>query len=249
MRIQEEHRVTDIHSHILPGLDDGAQNWEQAGDMLRIAWEQGIKKIVATPHFMPGHDNPEKEKVLEQLTRLQAISDKRGYGIRIYSGNEIYYHEEVPELLDAGKIFTLAESEYVLVEFSPMDDFRYIRNALAEIQAVGFAPIVAHVERYENLCSKPFDKIGQLREMGILMQVNMAAVEGKMGRRLQKAVLSMLKKQLVDFLGTDAHSPGSRAPYTCACREILCRKCPPDYVERLFYKNAECILWSAEGIL
>ncbi len=249
MRLQGEFWVTDIHSHILPGLDDGAGSWEQAEEMLRIARKEGIQNIVVTPHFMPGHKNPPKEKILEQLTILQEIGDKQGYGIRLYPGNEIYYHEEVPDLLEEGRIFPLAGSEYVLVEFSPMDDYRYIRNALAEIQTVGFLPIVAHVERYESLCSKPFDKLAELRDMGALLQVNMASIEGKTGRKCQKLVFSMLKKQLVDFLGTDAHSAGNRAPYTCGCIEILCRKCPADYVERLLYKNAEGILWNAEGIL
>ena len=112
MRSKGECQVIDIHSHILPGLDDGARSLEQAGEMLKIAWKEGIQKIVATPHFMPDHENPTKEKVLEQLTRLQTLSDDKGYGIRLYPGNEIYYHEEVPQLLEEERIFTLAASGY-----------------------------------------------------------------------------------------------------------------------------------------
>lgn len=242
MKYKGELPVIDMHSHILPGLDDGARNWEQSQKMLEIASKQGIKKIVVTPHFMPEHKNPSKEKVLEKLTRLQAYADEHNYGIKLFSGQEIYYHEEVPDLLEEGKILTLAESDYVLVEFSPMDDFRYIRNSLAAIQAVGFSPVIAHVERYESVCQKPFDKLKELRDMGVLIQVNMASVEGKMGKKIQKLVLSMMKKQLVDLLGTDAHSDGSRAPYVCGCKDILCRKCPADYIEKIFYKNANKII-------
>lgn len=242
MRYKGELQIIDVHSHILPGLDDGAKNLEQSKKMLDIAAEQNIHKIIATPHFMPEHKNPSKEKVLEKLTKLQEYSDRQGYGITLLPGQEIYYHEEVPDLLEEGKIITLANSDYVLVEFSPMDDFRYIRNSLAQIQNVGFKPIIAHVERYENICRKPFNKLKELRDMGVMIQVNMASVEGKMGKKLQKSVLSMMKKQYVDLLGTDAHSDGSRAPYTCNCKAILCRKCPADYIEKLFYKNAEKII-------
>lgn len=242
MRYKGELPVIDVHSHILPGVDDGARNRKQSMRMLDIASNQGIQKIILTPHFMPGKKNSSREKVLEELIWLQKYCDEQGYGITLYPGQEIYYHEEVPELLEEGEIFTLAESDYVLVEFSPMDDFRYIRNCLASIQAVGFVPVIAHVERYESVCNKPFDKLAELRDMGVLIQVNMASVEGKMGKKIQKLVLSMIKKQYVDLLGTDAHSDGSRAPYTCNCKEILCRKCPADYIEKLFYENAEKII-------
>ncbi|MGN1147556.1 MAG: CpsB/CapC family capsule biosynthesis tyrosine phosphatase, partial [Lachnospiraceae bacterium] len=164
---------------------------------------------------------------------------EQGYEMDIYTGNEIYYHEEVPDLLEAGKILTLASSSYVLVEFSPLDDFRYIRNSLAEIQAVGFNPIIAHVERYENICKKPFDRVEELRDMGVLIQVNASTVEGKMGRKPAKAVRYLLKNRMVDFLGTDAHSNGNRAPYIEKCMEILEKKCPAGYVDKLLYKNAE----------
>lgn len=242
MKYKGDLQITDIHSHILHGLDDGAKNREQSKKMLDIAWEQGIRKIVVTPHFMPEHRNPAKEKILEKLTQLQMYAEKKEYDIQLFPGNEIYYHEEIPELLEAGQIFTLAKSKYVLIEFSPMDDFRYIRNSLAAIQAVGFKPVLAHVERYECVCEKTLKRVVELRDMGVLIQVNMSSVEGKMGKKIQKTVLAMMKSQYVDLLGTDAHSDGSRAPYTFTCKKILRRRLPADYIENLFYKNAEMII-------
>lgn len=234
--------ITDIHSHILHGLDDGAQSFVQSKHMLDIAWEQGIRRIVATPHFMPEHKNPSKDKILEKLAQLQIYADGQGYDIKLFPGNEIYYHEEIPELLEAGEVLTLAGSEYVLVEFSPMDDFRYIRNSLAAIQAVGFIPIIAHAERYESLFDKTLQRVAELKDMGVFIQINMSSAEGKMGKKIQKTVLSMMKNRYVDLLGTDAHSDRSRAPYALVCQKFLCRKLPADYIEALFYKNAEMIL-------
>ncbi len=242
MKPKDDVRITDVHAHILSGIDDGARNFEQSKRMLDIAYTEGISKIITTPHFMPERSNASKEMIKEKLDRLQRYSDEQGYGICLFSGQEIYYHEEVPELLEEGKIYTLADSGYVLVEFSPMDDFRYIRNAMASIQSVGFKPIIAHVERYECICEKTFKRIIELRDMGVLIQVNMSSVEGKMGRKTQKFILSMMKNQYVDLLGTDAHSDGSRAPYACNCKKILSRRFPEEYINKMFYANAEMII-------
>jgi len=242
MKKRERQSVIDIHSHILPALDDGAKDWEQSDAMLTIAYEQGIRTIIATPHYMPDCEEGNPERILDCVDKLQAHADERGYEMKIYAGNEVYYHAEVPDLLEAGEILTLAGSSYVLVEFSPMDDARYIRNALLDIQAAGYDPIIAHVERYENLCKKPFDKLEELRKAGILMQVNMSTIEGRMGKKMQHTVMKLLKKQMIDFLGTDAHSSGHRAPHTEGCIAILNKKLPGDYVDRLLYANAKKII-------
>lgn len=231
--------VIDVHSHILPGIDDGARDWEQSCEMLDIAWKQGIRTIIATPHFMPRGKNPEVSVIKEAAEKLQEYAKRKGYDMQILTGNEIYYHDEVPELLEKGRILTMADSSYVLVEFSPMDDYRYIRNSLATLQAEGYSPIIAHVERYANLCKKPFDRIQELRDMGVLIQVNASTIERKMGWKMQLLVMSMIKKKLVDLIGTDAHSSGSRSPQIEKCCSILEKKCSEKYLNKLLYRNAE----------
>lgn len=235
-------QMTDVHSHILPGLDDGAGDWETSKKMLEIAYGQGIRTIIATPHFMPQGKQAAPRQIRETVSRLQKEADNLGMDMTIHAGNEIYFCREVPEMLEQGEILTLADSDYVLVEFAPLDDARYIRNSLAELQSAGFLPVLAHAERYENLCKKPFDRIAELRNMGILIQVNAASIEGKMGKLVQKQVAVLLKKQMVDLIGTDAHSAGSRAPYVDKAREILMKKHPRDYVNRLLYENAGKII-------
>lgn len=231
--------VADIHTHILPAIDDGAKNWDQSYEMLDIAYKQGIKVLIATPHYMPGRRKGKAQRIISGVEQLQAYADKQGYDISIFPGNEIYYHDEVPELLEEGDILTLAGSEYVLVEFSPMDDARYIRNALANIQSAGYKPIVAHVERYESLCKKPFDRIAELHQMGVLIQVNASTIEGRMGRQTQGDVMKLLKLGLVDFIGTDAHSAGTRAPMVKKAVAILNRKLPKDYTDKILFANVQ----------
>ena len=231
--------VIDIHSHILPGIDDGARDWNMSCEMLDIAWKQGIRKIIATPHFMPGGKNSDVSVIREAAEKLQSYADRKSYDMQIYTGNEIYYHDEVPELLEAGRILTMADSSYVLVEFAPLDDYRYIRNSLAKLQAEGYSPIIAHVERYESVCKKPFDRIKELREMGVMIQVNASTIERKMGWKLQMMMISMLKKQLIDLIGTDAHSSGGRSPRIEKCCDIIRKKCSEKYANKLLYRNAE----------
>ena len=229
----------DVHCHMIPGVDDGAKSYEQAYAMVDIAYRHGIRDIIVTPHFMPEGKNATPEIIGARVDKLQAYADGKHYDMNMYTGNEIYFHEEAIELLEQGKICTLADSDCVLVEFSPMDDSRYIRNSLAELQNMGFQPIIAHVERYMSLISPPFDKIEELKDMGILIQVNAGSITGFFGKQSKTVAEKLLKKELVDFIGTDAHSDGGRAPRMKECLEILNKKCKPSYVEALLYRNAE----------
>ena len=234
-----KNQIVDIHCHIIPGVDDGAKSYEQAFHMLDIAYEQGIRYIIATPHYMPEGKNASPEVIQARVGKLQAYADDMQYQMNIYTGNEIYFHGEVADLLEDRKICTLASTNYVLVEFSPMDDARYIRNSLAELQNMGYNPILAHVERYMSLIQAPFDKIEELKEIGVLIQVNAGSITGFFGKQSKVVAEKLLKKELVDFIGTDAHSDGGRAPKIKECAEILEKKCKTEYVEELLYRNAE----------
>lgn len=235
--------MTDIHCHILPGVDDGAKNMDQAKDMVDLAYSEGIDTIIATPHYMPDGDNATVQMIREKAALLQAYADEQDYDMTILPGNEIYYSSEVEDLLEEGNICTLAGTEYVLVEFSPMDEARYIRNSLAQLQNMGYTPILAHAERYENLC-KDLDRIAELRDMGILIQVNSAAIMGDFGKPTKSLTEKLLKKQMVDFVGTDAHSNGRRAPRIKECADYLYKKYPATYVDQILYANAEKYIFS-----
>lgn len=252
--------LVDIHCHILPGVDDGSHSKSQSQRMLDLAWENGIHAIIATPHYMPEGRHPSPETLHRLTEELREYIYMRQYDMELYEGNEIYYHQEASELLEEGKILPLAGSHYVLVEFSPADDARYMRNALAELQNAGYDPILAHVERYMCLCKKPYDRIDELRRMGVLIQVNAGSVEGKMGPVAKKTVHSLLKRQWVDFVATDAHSDHGRSHAIGDCVRILRKKYPSEYVESILGGNARrillgdgdhtgaaCAMWNEEG--
>ena len=120
---------------------------------------------------------------------------------------------------------------------------RSIRNALRNILGLGYTPVIAHAERYVKLM-EDISVLCDMRKNGILVQVNAMSVTGDNGRQAKKDVRNLLKKGLVDFVATDAHSDGRRAPYMQKCADILYKKYSAEYANRLLFKNAEEILLS-----
>lgn len=228
----------DIHSHILPRMDDGSRSMEQSLQMLRIACEEGISTMIATPHNMPGKGCPEPEVVYRKVQELREMAAQENIPIDILCGTEYYYREEVLEFFEEERGITMSDSECVLVEFEPMVERKYVRNALRDFLALGYTPIIAHVERYAKVMEKQ-DFVKELRLMGALVQVNAASVTGDNGWHTKQVVKKLLKERLVDFIGTDAHSDGRRAPRMEKCASILYKKYGKDYADALLFGNAE----------
>ena len=118
----------DLYTHILPGLDDGARNIEESKEMLRQAWKEGIREIIATPHFFGALKSASKEKIEESIFAVERAMAELGFFIKLYPGNEIYYRSEVEDLVEQGMVNTMAGSHYVLIEFDPMTEYTYLRN-------------------------------------------------------------------------------------------------------------------------
>lgn len=231
----------DMHSHILPGMDDGSRSMGQTLRMLETAVSEGITTMMATPHNMPGKGCPPGSVVRRKVDELRRTVEQEGIPLEIVAGTEYYYREEVLDILDSEDAVTLGNSDCVLVEFEPLAERNYIRNALRNILGLGYRPVIAHVERYAKLMEDTA-VLGDMRKNGILVQVNAMSVTGDNGRQAKKDVRNLLKKGLVDFVATDAHSDGRRAPYMEKCAEVLYRKCGTEYADRLLFGNAEAFL-------
>lgn len=228
----------DIHSHILPQMDDGSRSVEQSLQMLRIAADEGITAMIATPHDMPGKGHSSENKVRAYVRKLQALADREGIPVLLGVGTEYYYREEVLELLEAEKAVVLGDSSCVLIEFDPMAERRYVRNACRNILDMGYCPVVAHVERYAHVMEE-LSMLQELRQMGCLIQINAASVIGGNGKLAKKSTRSILKEGMADFVATDAHSDGKRAPFMRKCAEVLYRKYGGEYADQLLFGNAE----------
>lgn len=229
----------DMHSHILPGLDDGSKNMEMSMNMMRIAWKEGIRTIIATPHNMPGKGKGELSRTLERMEQLETAARAEGIEITLKAGSELYYREEIPDMLECGRAVPMNGSRIVLVEFEPVNDSRYIMNALKNIINVGYTPILAHAERYPALLDRKMEQIGDISDLGCYIQVNASTITGKLGWKMKMYMEKLLKEELVDFIGTDAHSDGTRAPRMQDCARILYKKCSKSYADSMLFELAE----------
>lgn len=231
----------DIHSHILPQIDDGAKSFEISLQMLDAAAKSGIGQIILTPHNKPMRHSASPGRVKALKEELEREAQSRGIHVRLYTGNEVYYRSSAAEELAEGKACTLAGSKYVLTEFNPMDDYDYIRNGIYSLLAAGYRPVLAHVERYSQICAKP-QRAEELAELGSCLQVNAGSIMGEAGFRARRIAGKLLKQRLVHFVATDAHDMGRRKPGLAACASYVARRFGAGYMRELFYENPMCVV-------
>ncbi|MDA2932704.1 hypothetical protein MYX82_00010 [Acidobacteria bacterium AH-259-D05] len=208
----------DIHTHILPGVDDGAGSIDETLAMLRIAYDSGTRKMVATPHmFMHLFHNNDFVEIRDRFEQfkldLDSYQDKFPYlrEIDLYLGAENYACPEFLEALDQGCVLTLNGSRYLLVEVFPMFPFGQMKAVIEKIFSAGYMPVIAHAERYAAIQEDPL-RMEPLWQQGCVVQVNARSVTGASGSRVKKCADKLLGEGLVDVIATDGHRPGWRPP-------------------------------------
>ena len=217
--------LVDIHCHILPGVDDGAPDMETSRAMIRDAYEQGVRYIIATPHYRPEMFEPSMKKVIRVYHELRDYAEEVGIGLRL--GCEYYRNEQMIRHLDKKLRPTMLGSRYVLAEFSTNDSFVTVRNYIYELITKGYRPIVAHVERY--FCCQEPERIQELKKLGAQIQINADSVLGYEGHTM--------KEDLVDFIGSDAHNLEGRKMNLGKCATYVRKKMGQDYAEEIFVDN------------
>ncbi|MBR4768368.1 MAG: histidinol-phosphatase [Lachnospiraceae bacterium] len=229
-----------MHSHVLPGVDDGSDSLLTSLTMLKTAIESGVTDMILTPHYVPGRAH-RKETLFSQFEKLNEAKDRQGLPIDLYLGNEVFCHEGMENDLKDGKILTMNGTNRVLVEFFPGAAGATIRNAVMTLSASGFVPILAHVERYEYVVSHA-DEIGILKSTGALIQVNAGTFLGHMGPAAKRFAERAVEEELVDFIGSDAHDVGRRTTRVSEAVQLLYRKFDPEYVRAITYDNTRSLL-------
>lgn len=226
----------DVHCHILPGIDDGAADMQETLRMLEIAYAQGIRYMITTPHFHPKRGEADVAVIVSVWEQVQELVRAHFPDMRLYKGNEVYYRENATELLKEGRLHTMAGSDYVLVEFSTTVSGEQVKRAAGQIQMAGYLPVIAHIERYGELTGN-YALIDELAEAGVYFQVNVGSVMGEMGGAVRRFIKKLIKKDRVHFIGTDAHDAKYRLPEMKKCAEYLSRKFDEDTAEMLLYYN------------
>ncbi len=240
-RMQMINSKIDIHSHILSGIDDGAEHLEESLQMLRCAAQEGIAEIIATPHFHYKKGNAAPEKIKKLLTELQNAADREKIPVKLYAGNELFYTYELLEQLKAGKVLTLAGSDYILMEFSLDTEPRKIHNAVYQFMSEGYLPVIAHIERYQAFSSNP-EFVREISKMGAYYQINADCLAKTFGGSRKRFVKSMLLEGLVQFIATDAHDAAFRKPVYGKTEEWLVKKLGKTEAEKLLVENPKKLL-------
>lgn len=224
--------MVDIHSHIIPFIDDGSKTMEGSIALIEEAIKQGITDIICTPHYRPKMFEVDHEKTEKTFFQLQdATKDKN---IRLYLGQEIYCKriDSLLEILQNKKVFTMNNTNYLLLEF-PYTDYVDISEIVYVMSIRKYQPIVAHIERYEYV---KITDIQEIRKNGGLIQVNSSSIVGKDGHKIKNYVLDLIKKGLVDFISSDIHE--KRKNYMGKAYRLIEKKFGKKESQRLFYDEA-----------
>lgn len=234
--------MIDIHTHILPGIDDGAADMHETLEMARMAVESGTKAMVATPHAnIPGmFRNYFDEYYIDLFRETELALSEEGINLTLYAGMEVFMTQQVPHLLSEGKLLTINGSNYILVEFAFDEEPGFADMMLRKVKELGLYPIIAHPERYEFVQDSP-EIVYKWRKKGYLTQLNKGSFVGRFGRRSYATANRLLRHNLVSVIASDAHSPYQRTPYLLDAYESMAENYSEKYLKVLFEENPKRI--------
>lgn len=204
--------ITDIHSHILPGLDDGSYNMDMSMDMLDMYAEQGVLRIVTTPHSWMIDTDP--DRAWKQFDAFRECAAKRYPGIRVYMGCEVLFGEDyiaTCKKLEDGILPTLNGTRYVLTEFVPKASKEHVLAVLDLLKRAEYKPIIAHAERI-RYCFSDMEFTRDVVENGSLIQVNAFSFGSQCQPSTREIAANLLDNNLVHMIGSDAHRMDHRPP-------------------------------------
>jgi tyrosine-protein phosphatase YwqE len=200
---------TDIHSHLIPGIDDGSSSIEQSLEMIKGLHSLGYRKLITTPHVMSDAFRNTPEIILGGLEKLREAVKAEGIEIELEAAAEYYLDDTFSQKLDAGNLLTFgADEKYLLVETSYVAQPMGLNDLIFQMLTKGYQPVLAHPERYQYFWDgDALYNIQQLRDRGLKLQVNISSFVGRNSKMAAQIVRSLCNEGLVDFIGSDLHRP------------------------------------------
>lgn len=233
--------MKDIHSHLIPGIDDGSRTIEESIMLLKKMEQQGITDLVLTPHYVEKSryvcNNKEKRKKFDELKNE---AEKNNININLYLGNEVFFTPHIKEYIENDEVETINGSKYILIEFPMTQVYRNTHEIIQELITNEYVPILAHPERYKIFQSHP-DLIEEYLRKGILLQGNATSLLGKYGKEAKKTLKYFIKKGYISFLGTDTHRD-FKFNEKKLIRIIKKINKNEEYVNNMLYKNFEKVI-------
>lgn len=233
--------MIDLHCHILPYVDDGASNIEEALELLKLEVKQGVEAVCMTPHLRAHMFTTPDKQIWENYQKLYAIVKENSIPIRLFLSREYYYDSNFLEIVHSGKVFSMGKQRVILVEFSYDIDLGTLMEAAQYIDAEGYTPMFAHVERYDAVKHNP-DCLKELIQKGVIVQINADDVLGGGGWRIKHLCKQLLEHELVHVVASDAHDLECRYPQLEQCYHYLTKKYGVVVAERLLQRNPLSIL-------
>lgn len=232
--------MIDIHSHILPKVDDGADSFEESIQIAKAAVNEGITTIIATPHHQNGKYINNKQSILEKVEELNLLLKKEDVPLSILPGQESRIHGDLLIELENDLILPLNHTNYVFIELPSGHVPRYTEQMLFDIQMKGLTPIIVHPERNSEIIENP-DLLYKLVSKGALTQITASSLTGHFGKNIKKFTLQLIESQLTHFLASDVHSLKNRPFRLANGYGVLNREFGSDAVY-LFKENAELLI-------
>ena len=231
-------KVIDIHSHIIPNVDDGSPNLETSIFLIKEYIKQGVTDVICTPHFRRGMFETSREDILFNYNLLKKEIEEQNLDINLYLGQEIYLrrYSSLDKIFKENRVFSMNDKKYLLLEFSYTNEID-ISEIVFSCKLKGYTPIIAHIERYEYV---GLEEANDIVEAGGLIQVNASSVIGKHGGRIKKKVKKLIKNDLVSFIASDIHS--NRKNYISKTYNYVSKKFGEKLANELFFTNASRLI-------
>jgi protein-tyrosine phosphatase len=236
--------MVDLHTHILPAVDDGAPDWETSLEMARIAVDDGIRTLVATPHWPGTDEDASRADNVRELTRaLQTRLEEAGLPLQVLPGHELVILPELPEELVRGGALCLGDlplspsgparraATYALLEmpYQPLPFF--LRDIIFQVQSRGVTPVLAHPERNPTIQLKP-ETLADYVDAGCVIQISAGSILGQFGPTCRRAAQEIMRHGWMHVIASDAHSARSRPPCLAAARDAAARVIGPELALR-----------------
>ncbi|NJN40974.1 MAG: capsular biosynthesis protein [Flammeovirgaceae bacterium] len=198
--------TADIHSHLLPGLDDGVRDFQEALTIIRIFKEKGYKKLITTPHIMSDTYRNNAETISNKLEELRKVMTEERISLQVDAAAEYYLDETLIQQLHSNQTLLTFGNNYLLFETNYLSEPFQLKDFIFQLLTKGYKPILAHPERYQYLLDD-FKKIEDLWHRGVLFQLNMLSLVGFYGKPTQLLAQKLIGLGWVNFLGSDFHNP------------------------------------------
>lgn len=233
--------MIDIHCHILPNVDDGSESLEESIEMAKIAESEGITKIVNTSHCHFDFKYKKGNELKLELEKFNQALKEENINIEVLLGNELYYTSDLIERFNELDFFSMNNSKYILMEFSPINFPKNIEDVIYEIKIRGYIPIIAHAERYKQVQEDVNIVLDCIKE-GALIQVNASSILGKNGEKAEDTSKKLLDNNMVHFVATDAHSSNRRRPLIKDSYNYILKNYGKEVSEKLFIENPTAVI-------